>query len=144
MKADYIIELENGSKISLLFCTKAFTDLSEKIGVELEEMYDNIFNGKMYRAKDFPHLLLSAANAWEFYNDSGKEYTVKDAMMWMDEIGMLVTAPQVQEIYKVFAAKMVRVDPNSLATETVSQETDTKKKETGHGGGTTAKRRKVV
>lgn len=143
MVADYTIELENGQKVGLLFCSAAFRELSAAIGVELEDLHDSLYSGGMYKAKNFPHLLLTSANAFEEYNDREPKYTIKHADRWMDEIGMMITAPQVQEIYKVFAAKFLRIDPSSIQTEPAKEETPKKKKGTP-GDGSTKKLSRVA
>lgn len=111
-KPDYSIELSNG-KIALLFNSWTFRQYSQKIGVELDDLYELIKSGKAIKSKDLPTLLLIAAESFSWFNDQEFKYTEKDAYKWIDEVGGF-NSPRFMDVFKVFVGKFLNIAPERL------------------------------
>lgn len=111
---DYLIELKSGEKIPLLFNTRTFKNYSYKKNIEMEELVEGVLNGKAFRANDLPTLLQIAAESYAFKAENGIKYTEDDACEWMDELGRFISSPKIMEIYKLFVARLVNIDPKVL------------------------------
>src|SRR5690348_3147656 len=106
-KADYTIDLPNG-KISLLFNSWTFREHCLKIGIELEDLYKAIEEGRAFRSKDLPTLLLTASESYCLFNSIPFAYNEKDAFVWIDELGGFNSGKLIS-VYKVFVAKLLNI-----------------------------------
>lgn len=130
IKADYTIELQDGSKINLLFNTWTFRNYSYKTGIEFEGLFDIT---QAVKTKDLPLLLISAADSFSKYNSEAVQpsYTDADACLWLDEIGFTFLSDKVKDIYAICISKLtgkpweqVKKEMQVVAKETIEKEED--------------------
>jgi hypothetical protein len=114
MIADYVIELKDKTEIPLLFNTWTFRNYSYRKGFEMEELFTQVTNGTAFRGNDLPTLLHTAAESYVKYSEGTEKYTEDDACEWMDELGRFISSPKIMEIYKLFVARLVNIDPKVL------------------------------
>ena len=130
---DYILELKDGKKVELLFNTRTYRKLSEKKGIELDQLYEQIHalltKGKTVALGDIPALLLAGHESYCVYNNLPFDATELDADLWVDNVGGMVSGiAAFQTLYATFLSKLLNIDASALETETVEKKSTGKVK----------------
>jgi hypothetical protein len=117
---DYKIQTPAGD-IPLLFNTWTFRKYSETIGIELEDLLQNLGVSKAYKASHLPTLLLTAAESYCKFNSKEFTYTDLDACQWVDSFGGF-NSEKLKEVYIAFLCKLYNKAPKDFEVQ------ETKKK----------------
>lgn len=131
---DYTIEVD-GKKIPLLFNSLFYREFCAAKGIELEDLFDLIKQGKAFKGGDLPLLLHQAALTWHRYNAGATAFPFnhpEDSCLWLDVLGGY-NSLKLMDVYKIFVCKLSNIDPNEfevmLKAATEQPEVEEKKKE---------------
>lgn len=134
-------------EVKLLFNSWTFRHFCRRINIELDELFNNIGEGKLIKTEHFPELLFTAAESYCKFNNLPLTYTELDAYTWIDEIGGFTYSEKWNGIIRSFMGKLLNLSPEQFEVLWSGQATepagDKKKAESGSPGtASTRKRRK--
>ena len=138
MKPDYIIKLQSGGEIPLLFNNWTFTQFSAKKGMDFDELEALIFQDdpRPFKMTEVPMVLLLAHETWCFFNDQEFKAKEKDAFLWIEETGGM-RSTLYAETYKRFLMRylnltdaQLEVQQKAIQKQDAPKSKGSKKKET--------------
>jgi hypothetical protein len=95
-RGTYVLQFENGDKVTFVFNTMAFIRFCEISGDITYSQMMNVLTNEL-SPKTIANLLISA---------SGGDYTIKDAAEWIDELGG-IAGKKLLEVINVAVAAIV-------------------------------------
>jgi hypothetical protein len=102
-----------------LFNSFMYKKYCEGKGIELEDLLQQVHamlkEGKGFKTKDYPDILLAAHKSYCLYNKQPFNAGELEAYEWIDQMGGLVSGVDGRvQVFKLFIARLLNIDPGAL------------------------------
>jgi hypothetical protein len=102
-----------------LFNSFMYKKYCEGKGIELEDLLQQVHamlkEGKGFKTKDYPDILLAAHKSYCLYNKLPFNAGELEAYEWIDQMGGLVSGVDGRvQVFKLFIARLLNIDPGAL------------------------------